>query len=40
MQQWLPSHEFRLMEFGGFAGIWPRDMVDRSPDRIIKNEEI
>jgi hypothetical protein len=40
MQQWLLSHEFRLMEFGGFAGICPRDMLDRGPDRIIKKEEI
>jgi hypothetical protein len=40
MQPWHPSHEFRLMEFGGFAGILPRNMVDRGPDRIIKKEEI
>jgi len=27
------------MEFGGFAGICPRDMVDRGPDRIVKKRK-
>jgi 3-oxoacyl-[acyl-carrier protein] reductase len=27
------------MEFGGFSGICPRDMLDRGPDRIIKKRK-
>src|SRR3989337_2255718 len=40
MRQWHLSHEFRPMEFGGFAGIRLSVMVDRGPDRKINKRKI